>query len=228
MKTICKTEGTHIYFIISDVDAAYLDTIRELEYKQVEDGFAKAFPAESPYIEAIYQNFACHAEELILQAAGVHPVPWEQALLAFIARVKYRPDINWWLAGSTALAVSGLKVMPRDIDLILDDTGAHQLGELLLDCLIEPVQDARGWISNWFGRAFLHARIEWVGGVDANVDTPEVTDFGPTAASHLETINWRGHEIWVPPLDLQLQVSERRGLVERVEKIKRAMKDKSS
>ncbi len=52
MKTICKTEGTHTYFIISDADTAYLDTIRDLEYKQVEDGFAKAFPAESPYIEA--------------------------------------------------------------------------------------------------------------------------------------------------------------------------------
>jgi hypothetical protein len=224
MKTLCRTVEEKTYFIIADVDVAYHDTLRNLDFIQVEDGFAKAFPAESPHMQAIYQNFASHAEELILQAAGVHPVPWEQALLAFIARVKYRPDINWWLAGSTALAVRGLEVLPHDIDLILDDAGAHKVGELLLDCLIEPVQDSRGWISNWFGRAFLHARIEWVGGVDAKVDTPEVTDFGPTAASRLETINWRGHEILVPPLDLQLRVSERRGLIKRVEIIQRAMK----
>jgi hypothetical protein len=224
MKTLCRTERGKSYFIITNVQAIYHDTLRKLNFIQVEDGLARAFPAESQHLEAIYQNFARHAEELILQAADVHPVPWEQALLAFIARVKYRPDINWWLAGSTALALRGLRVMPRDIDLILDDVGAHQVGELLLDYLIEPVQDARGWISNWFGRAFLHARIEWVGGVDVNVDTPDVTDFGPTAASRLDTINWRGHEIRVPPLDLQLQVSERRGLIERVEIIKRAMK----
>jgi hypothetical protein len=228
MKTLCRTEGEKTYFIITDVHTCYYDTLRSLNFIQVEDGFAKAFPAGSPHIDNNYQNFARYAEELILQAAGVHPVPWEQALLAFIARVKYRPDINWWLAGSTALAVRGLKVMPRDIDLILDDAGAHQVGELLLDCLIEPVQDSRGWISNWFGRAFLHARIEWVGSVDVNVDTPEISDLGPTAASRLETISLRGHEIRVPPLDLQLQVSERRGLAERVEKIKRAMEDKGS
>src|SRR5215831_7660557 len=142
MKTPSKTEGEKTYFIITEVHETYHDTIRKLNFIQRKDGFAKGFPAESQHLEPIYQNFAHHAEEMILQAAGVHPVPWEQALLAFITKVKYRPDINWWLAGSTALAVRRLEIMPRDIDLILDDAGAQKLGELLLDYLIEPVQDA--------------------------------------------------------------------------------------
>jgi hypothetical protein len=84
--------------------------------------------------------------------------------------------MNWWLVGSAALAVRGLKIVPHDIDLCTDDASAHTLGILLGDCLIEPVQDVRGWVSNWFGRAFLHARIEWVGGVDENLDEDEVSD----------------------------------------------------
>jgi hypothetical protein len=223
MKTMCRTVGEKTYFIITGVDALYLDAIRGLRFEQVDEGFARAFPARSPYIDAIYQNFERHIEEVILQAAGFHPVPWQQALLTFIQRVEQQQNINWWLAGSTALAIRELEVMPHDIDLILDDEATQKVGELLFDCLIEPIQDTRGWVSNWFGRAFIHARIEWVGGVDATIDIPEVSDFGPTATSRLETINWRGHEIRVPPLDLQLQVSEQRGLFERVEVIKRAM-----
>ncbi len=96
------------------------------------------------------------------------------------------------------------------------------MGELLLEYLVEPVVDCRlAWISDWWGRAFLHARVEWVGDVHADVDQPHAVDFGPVAASRLETVNWHGNEIRVPPLDLQMQVSKRRGLDERVKEIER-------
>ena len=66
----------------------------------------------------------------------------------------------------------------------------------------------------------MYARVEWVGDVHTNTDQPYATDLGPIAASRREAVNWQGKEIRIPPLDLQLQVSERRGLGERVEKIK--------
>ena len=50
-----------------------------------------------------------------------------------------------------------------------------------------------------------------------------MSDFGPTATGRLDTVTWRGHTLRVPPLDLQLQVSERRGMAARVEEIERAM-----
>lgn len=48
-------------------------------------------------------------------------------------------------------------------------------------------------------------------------------DQGPIAASRLEVIRWRGYDIRVPPLELQLEVSRRRGLGERVAIIERAL-----
>ena len=54
-----------------------------------------------------------------------------------------------------------------------------------------------------------------VGDVDPSVDSPEPSDFGPVAAGKLEVVDWHGFKIRVPPLDLQLRVSERRGLFER-------------
>ncbi len=222
MKTLLRTEGSRTSFIIAELDSAYAEVVQALDYEETEEGFAKSFPADSPHITSAFERFTRCAEEMILQAANVHAVPWEEALLALLERVDGH-HIKWWLVGSGALAVRGLNVAPHDIDLCVDNASAQTLEDLLEDCLIEPVQDVRGWVSNWFGRAFLHARIEWVGGVDEHLDDDEVSDFGPIAASRKETVTWHGYKIQVPPLDLQLLVSERRGLTSRVEEIKRAL-----
>jgi hypothetical protein len=111
-------------------------------------------------------------------AAGL--VPWEEALLIFLDRVD---RVDWWLAGSGALAVRGIDISPRDLDVITDAAGAQRLGELLADALVEPVCASEGWIARWWGRAFLGARVEWVAEVASSVDDPDPVDFGPTAAA---------------------------------------------
>jgi hypothetical protein len=58
--------------------------------------------------------------------------------------------------------------------------------------------------------------MEWVGGVTAISDEPAPTDFGLVAAASLNAIGWDGLTIFVPSLELQRTVSERRGLLDRV------------
>lgn len=222
MKTNCKTIGAETFFIISDLDPAYHGAAQDLYYTPTDSGFAKAFPTDTPHLNRAYQNFEQSAEEMILQTARVRPSRWEQALLVFLQSIKHA-QINWYLGGSSALAVRGLDITPRDLDIVVDDAGAQKLGDLMLDYLIEPVTPVQGWICNWFGRAFIYTRLEWVGGVNHKADEPEISDFGPSAASRLEVVKWHGNEIRVPPLELQLHVSERRGLIERSEKIKHYM-----
>ena len=218
MRTIRKTEGNITSFIIADLEPAYEDAVRELYYSLVEGGFAKRYPADTPHLDRIYRNFEQYAEEMVFQTAQIHPVPWDNALSAFLQIIEGR-KIDWMLVGSAALAIRGMDITPRDLDLVVDNASAIELGELLMDYLIEPVLPSPGWIGDYFGRAFLHARLEWVGGVHDSVDTHDVTDFGPIAAERHEVVNWCGNEIRVPPLELQLEVSKRRGLVDRVEKI---------
>jgi hypothetical protein len=219
MKTILKTEGAVTSFIITNLDPAYHEAMGELYYIPAEDGFAKSYPANTPHIDRIYRNFTRYAEEMILQTARVHPVPWDKALYTYLQIIE-NESLDWWLAGSAALSVRGFDVKPRDLDLVVDGASAGKLGELLIDYLVEPVLRSDDWIADWFGRAFIHARLEWIGDVHDNVDIPQVSDFGPAAERRLETVIWRGREIRVPPLDLQIQVSERRGLSERVEMIR--------
>jgi len=95
-----------------------------------------------------------------------------------------------------------------------------RLAAVVSDLLIEPLAGG-GQLGVWWLRGFDGARFECVGGVHASVDDGELpSDFGPVAAGRLETLQWRGHRVRVPPLDLQLHVSERRGLEERARAIR--------
>lgn len=227
MQTSYKTEGGQVYFLLSDVEPVYRDAVRgwakDRHGGELNDGhFFGRFPANSLFLDVARQGFTRYAPDMFAQMSGLRPFDWERSLETFLQRVQ-EYDIDWWLPGSVALAIRGIDVAPHDIDIATDDKGAYSLATLLQDVLVEPLEDSRGWISNWFGRSFLYGRVEWVGGIDPSVDEPVPVDFGPRAMSRLERVTWRGYELRVPPLDLQLLVSERRGLTERAEKIRRYM-----
>ena len=171
--------------------------------------FVRRFAGDAPYAAAAAERFEACAERMVLQAARVEPVPWRAALEAVLERVE--PD-GWWLAGSAALAVRGVPVAPRDIDLISDADGCARLADALADVLVEPLVDGGRLGERWF-RAFVGgARVECVGGVHATHDKPVPSDFGPVAAARLATVRWRGWTLRVPPLELQLASRQRRGL----------------
>ncbi len=218
-----KNAGGKTYFLVSELDPLYHKAAKDLGFVKTDEGFARGFEADTPHLDQIYARFTFSAEEMILQAAGARAVPWDKALLSFLQRASGE-NVDWWLAGSTALAVRGIDSVPRDLDIITDSDGAQRLGRAMSDWLVEPVQESLGWIARWFGRAFAHARIEWVGDVEAWVDKQGPSDFGPATRAKLQTVRWSGHTIRVPPLETQLAVYERRGLKDRAQKIQQALR----
>jgi hypothetical protein len=227
LRTECRTEGGDVLFVVRDLPELYHAAASTVGFEPVAGGLARRFPASGLYLERAYANFTRLLDEYLQAEAGERPTSWDAALEAFLQAIEGQ-DVNWFLVGSASLSVRGLPVTPGDIDLVTDGAGARRLGELLVDSLIEPVIPVTGWICAWWGRAYLGARVEWVGDVDASVDLPEPADFGPVAASRLETIVWRGHPVRVPPLDLMLGVSERRGRAETAAAIREAMRQGGS
>lgn len=221
-----EREG-RLSLIITELAPQYHQAAQDTGYTRTDDGFVREMivhPAacQPDYLNRIVSNCHFHLESLLAQKAGLQPIPWDNALWKFLAIVEGK-GIDWWLVGSAALAVRDIDVHPADIDLCTSEADALKLQDLLLDHLIQPVQDSTGWVGKWFGRAFLGAKLEWLGGVNASADADGISDFGPTAHSRLETVYWNGYRIRVPPLDLQLEVSLRRGLVERADKIRAAL-----
>jgi hypothetical protein len=210
------------WFVILELEEAYYDTARALGYHDVDGGFGSPCPKDSPHVRRAFTNFERCARPMILQAAGTQTVPWERTLVALLRRFVGH-HLDWWLLGGSALAVRGLEVVPRDGDLVVADDAMAEVEELLLDHLVQPVVPTPGWVHNSFARAFLHSRVEWVGGLSPLADESFLSDQGPFAASHLEVVQWHGYGIRVPPLPLQLESSKQRELAERVQVIERAL-----
>ena len=205
--------NAELRLVLEDVPPELEDAVASLAF----DTGVRAFPADAPHAAAAAARFPGCADSLVRQTAGLERAVWDEALALVLARAA---GIDWWLAGSAALAARGAAVEPRDLDLISDARGAERLADALSDVLVEPLADGGRLGERWF-RAFAGARIECVGGVRPEVDRDEPTDFGPGAAARLDTIEWRGRALRVPPLDLQLRVSERRGLMDRVAAIRK-------
>ena len=207
----------HTEFRLADLADDLVPAARKSAFTPAGDHWARTFPRDAPHLDRAWANFQRLAEPWLRQAAGLDPVPWQDAL-AEVCRRLIPARVDWWLTGSAALAVRGAALTPGDLDLVVSGADASRVGDLLLDALVEPVVPV-DWFCESFGRAVLGAPVEWVGGVGPAADEPETTDFGPVAAARLETVPCRDWEIRVPPLDLQRAVNARRGLNERVRMI---------
>jgi hypothetical protein len=160
-----QSDGHRTSFVILELDESYHHTVRALQFEPTSGGFARRFAAETPGLAQIYAHFAHSIEDVIYQKAGERPVPWDHALEVLLHRSAGQP-LGWRLVGSAALAVRGFDVAPRDVDLVVDEADVPPIAASLRDTAIEPLTRVVGWSATWFGRAFVGALVEWVGGVD--------------------------------------------------------------
>lgn len=203
-------------FVIRTDEADLQEVLPSLAYgREGGDEFVNRF-ARSELAPAAYERFARCVPDLLAQTARRVAPPWEESLVNLHRLL----GEGWLLCGSAALAVRGVELTPRDIDLVVVDHEATV--EALAHLLIQPPQRKDGWIAEWFGRAWDGTRLEWVAGTRPDLDDHEWTsDIGPDAVRRAETIVWRGLRFTVPPLDLQLAVTRERGLDDRVAAIER-------
>jgi hypothetical protein len=216
-----RRDATGDSLCVATDDPRFDEALGELFFRKVGSEYVKRFPAGT-LTDTIYERFASVAEQLLRQTARLDPVPWESALRDAARRLD-EAGVDWWLTGSAALAVRGIRVSPRDIDLVVWDEGAGLAASAFADALIEPAVAAERWFCRWFGRAFVGARVEWVGGITEVADHPDPTDFGLVAQAAREPVSWNGLTLFVPPLSLQRAVSLRRGLTDRVGAIDEAL-----
>lgn len=57
----------------------------------------------------------------------------KKEVLKLISEKLQGKNINWCLVGSTNLALQGINLTPKDIDITTDREGAHKINELLKD-----------------------------------------------------------------------------------------------
>jgi hypothetical protein len=221
LDTELRPSDDGVAFVVRTSEPRYAEALEALVFTRANDEFIRVFPSDARDLDAIHQRFAARLEEMLEQTTGRLAAPWQEALAELAARLE-RTGVSWFVCGSAALAARGIPVQPRDVDFVTSDHAG--VAPALSDALIEPPsRDAgRSWISEWFGRAWLGARVEWIAGAYPEVDfRPIPSEFGPTAASRLERIEWNCRAVLLSPLDVQREVSRLRGLDDRVGAIDR-------
>jgi hypothetical protein len=170
-------------------------------------------------VEEIFDRFSRHIEVIVRQSARLERIDWERGLCE-VADRGYGSGLRWWLYGSGALAVRGVDVEPGDLDFHVSD--AYLAGRLLADLLVEPVTRMSGWVADVGGRAYAGVLIEWLAGAHPSGSNPPLEQ-EEAARDHLELIRWKGRDIMVPSLRLQLAVAQRRGFDKRAALIRRLL-----
>lgn len=210
-----------IVFIAEDIPPQYQDALQSLAFVKTEDGMVRFFPKDTPHLTRAFVRYERSLEAMLQQAAHEIPVPWEAALEGLLQRI--RPlATDWWVTGSLAYALRGLPIEPGDLDFVIEGDGAWQWNEALVEFLIEPTYET-SWFCKYWGRAFHHARIEWVGAIDPASDFAYVQDFYLPVRDHLETVTWRGYPVRIPPLEPMLKLEEMRGRLDRVNLVRKAL-----
>jgi len=218
MKASCTVSGQDVIYRLSDYDPLYEEAFKMCFYEQDAEGYFKRFPLSYRYTDYVIKRFEADARTMFDQLLYRIPVPWESALEEFCRRVQ-GSNLSWWLTGSCAACVRGVELNPHDVDIMIDSRHCSLVEDLFSDEIIEPIRDTSGWVTKDFGVLFLKARIDIASDPSALLDNPEPADCGPYALQHLESVLWRGFEIKVPPLELGVLVNQRRGRIERAEKI---------
>jgi hypothetical protein len=217
LATELEDRRDRVRFAIATADPVAAECLPHMGYLPIAPGrFAtRWFPAGA---RRLYDRFAASIGPMVRQRARLEPAPWEDALLAALARLD---GLAWWLYGSAALAVRGVAVAPGDVDLHVDDPFAA--GRRFDDVLVTPVERLDGWAAAYVGRAFDGAVVEWLAAPHAELDDPDdPIEQGPFVAARIETVRWRGHDVFVPPLAVQLRACERRGLTDRARLVRAA------
>lgn len=212
-----------VEFRLANVPEAYKATLRNEYYREEGDLFLKAYPRDTVYIENIVSNLTAGAEAMLAQLSGSQPAPWRQALAAFAARTR-EAGIDWFLTGSAVLALRGLAVEPKDINVVLSMQDLRTVRDMFKEHMVTPVAECSDWVAKGYGMLFLHSTVTLAFDTDPCLDVPLPIDAGPYAKAHLETLFWEGFALKVPPLELLLNINKLRGRYERVELIEGYLK----
>ncbi len=127
--------------------------------------------AAAPRVRAAYQRHRFVLETMLEQVHGRGAADWTGALRELVSRIAAPmrdAGLEWYVAGSAAVALAGGGGTPRDLDLGTTRAGVDRLGELLREYVIEPVAPT-DWPPERLvlgGRAFVGspkagARVEW-------------------------------------------------------------------
>ncbi len=202
-------------YYAENVDKQYWEYFKSELWWQVGNSFIKQFDnlKDFKYCAA---NFTKYGDTCIKQQLKLLPSPWENALSLFIAEIN-KIDVDWYVHGSAAMALWGIDVAPKELDIIiLNYSDFDKVRNLFYKYAIKPIERCDNWIMSGLGNIFMEAVITLA------FHNKEVK---PYDMSKLGKIIHNGQEIYISSLQMLKQDNDRFGRPDRVAMIEEKITD---
>jgi hypothetical protein len=222
MKAIVTESDEGLVFRLDDVAPEQRGLLEADYFTPDGDGYVMTHARSLPHVEQAAANFVRYAGQVYEARLSGSP-HWRDGLRHFLNTVD-GAGLEWFLHGSASLAVRGLPIVPAGIDVMFPHASdLVRVRDLFAADTLRPLTECEGWVCKAFGTLFHGCEITVAFEPQDSLDAAEPIDSGRYAASHLETIEWEGWTIPVPPLQLLLNINRRRGREERARLIEEWM-----
>lgn len=141
MNASIRGQGDEVRFVVEDADAATAALLSAQFYAEADGRFEKRFrrhdllfPHDFQAIEASWVRYLREARDRRVTPAAV------DGALAWVADRHAEAGVDWWLAGSAALYVRGIDLLPHDIDVMSYLREADALAPVVEGSIVEPFQ----------------------------------------------------------------------------------------
>lgn len=216
-----------LYYEIKKYDITLEKAFVHNGYVKFGDAYIKSFPLIFPYRDKIIRNYLRDAESMFYEEASSKPVRWQEGLEHF-ASIAQKCNLDWWTTGKILLPLNGIDVEVDDVDFYFHLNDLNDIYRAFSDYIIEPIVSDT-WRANtfqYYGLAYSYCTVCLFVEPLASLDVPEPVHFGQYASRNLESINWNGYNIKVPPIELYVKTLTRWGKKEKAESIMRALHSK--
>ena len=151
------------------------------------------------------------------------PSPEQAGVLRTLYERLSGAGIHWAIGGSLGMALQGVDVDARDIDLVTDGAGAYEIERLFADGVERPVcLSSSKRVRSHFGTLRIDGvTVEIIGDMQHHLDDGAWSD--PTrldAGSFLRHVSIEGMSIPVMPLEYEYWSYLKMGRVERAEMLR--------
>ena len=201
-------------YYAEDVDEQYWDYFKSELWWPVGNSFIKQYDNVADF-EYCAENFTKHGEEMIKQELKLLPSPWQKALELFAAEME-KLNVPWYVHGSVAMALWGIDVTPRNLDIIVPNySDFDKVRSQFYKLAIRPIERCDNWVMSGGGTIFMEAAISiWC----------HNKELEPYDMSGHKKVIHNGHEIFIESLEMLKQANERYDRPERVALIEERMK----
>lgn len=223
MKIEVIDNGTCIEYQVRDLpvnfEQQYREILKHYYFSDQNNILVKSFRKDTlmfPHdCSLLEERFGTNLETMIKHTLGHAKMDWALCLET-VAEIMQCHEIKWWLAGSAACAARGINISPQDIDIMTYKSEINKIEKAFKEYLIEPCHHVSNWIVKGFGVAYLNGRVDLAFEPEESSDSYGRLDYGYYAMNNLETIDWRGYQIQVPPVELHIPSNKVRNRTDRV------------